>query len=71
MPRPKNVPKAVLPITFEHGPDFVTAVIHVGESTIGVRFESPEQLLMFSSELVEHATQVWPDNEWIKMYLEE
>lgn len=66
-----KIPKITLPITFEAGKGFVTAVIHIDNSTLGLRFESPEQLLGFFTELMENAIIAWPNNEFIKMYLEE
>ncbi|GIK42458.1 MAG: hypothetical protein BroJett011_62910 [Chloroflexota bacterium] len=65
---PKTGP---IPVTFEAGPGFVTVVIHIGPNTIGLRFESPEQLLEFFTGLMEHATIAWPDNPFIRMYLED
>lgn len=66
-----KIPAVHLPVTFEAGRGFVTAVFHIGGSTIGVRFESPEQILEFFTQLMESAAIAWPDNEWIKLYLEE
>lgn len=65
------IPSIHLPVTFEAGKGFVTAVIHIDNSTLGLKFESPEQLLMFFTELMEIAVIAWPDNEWIKLYLED
>ncbi|GIK39548.1 MAG: hypothetical protein BroJett011_33810 [Chloroflexota bacterium] len=62
---------APLPVTFEAGPGFVTAVIHAGPSTLGLKFESPEQLLYFLTDLMEHAVFAWPDNPFVQMYVEE
>lgn len=39
------------------------------DSTIGIRFESPEQLLTFCVELMEKAALVWPDHQLIEEYL--
>lgn len=47
----------------------VTAIFPVGQSTIGIRFESPEQMVEFFSAVMEKAVQVWPNNEWIKEYM--
>lgn len=68
-----NVPAIALqtPITFEVGPGFVTAVIHFGNSTMGLKFETAEQLLIFFSELIENAAMAWPDDPYIRMYLDE
>lgn len=66
-----NIPAIQLPVTFEAGKGFVTAVIHIENSTLGLRFESPEQLLGFFTELMESAVTAWPDNEFIKYYLED
>jgi hypothetical protein len=57
--------------------DHVVAVINLGSTvpispqTIGLRFESPEHMLTFFHEMLEKAVIVWPDNKWIKEYLEE
>jgi hypothetical protein len=71
--QPRNylgkIPTVLLPVTFEAGKGFVTAVIHIDNSTIGLKFESPEQLLTFFTELMENATLAWPDNPFIKLYL--
>jgi hypothetical protein len=65
-----KVPSVRLSTTFEAGPGFVTAVIHIDEnSTIGLKFETPEQLLGFFTELMENAVIAWPDNEFIQYYL--
>lgn len=71
MSKPSKAPTIQLPITFEAGKGFVTAVIHIQGSTLGLRFESPEHLLSFFTELMESAILAWPDNEFIKYYLEE
>jgi hypothetical protein len=42
-----------------------------GKGTIGIRFTSPEHLLETFSQLMEAGTKVWPDNPWIKEYLED
>ena len=64
-----KIPTIHLPITFETGSGFVTAVIHIDNSTLGLKFESPEQLLIFFTELLENAVIAWPDSD--KYYLEE
>jgi hypothetical protein len=46
--------------------DHVVAVFWLGESSIGLRFNSPEHILEFMSQVMEKAALVWPDNEWIK-----
>lgn len=62
---------ARLPVTFRAMSDHVVAIYEIdGKSTIGMRFESPEQMLSFFSEMMEKAVKVWPDNEWIKEYME-
>lgn len=60
-----------MPVTFEAGPGFVTAVFHIGGSTLGLKFESPKQLLEFFTGLMEHATIAWPDDPFIQMYQED
>lgn len=65
-----KIPAVRLPASFEAGPGFVTAVIHIDDkSTIGLRFESPDQLLGFFSELMENAVIAWPENPLIQYYL--
>jgi len=66
-----KIPTVHLPVTFEAGKGFVTAVIHIEGSTLGLKFESTGQLFTFFSELMEAAVLAWPDNELIKYYLEE
>lgn len=66
-----KIPAIPLPVTFEAGKGFVTAVIHIEKSTIGLNFMSPEQLLEFFTGLMEHAVIAWPDNEFIKYYLQD
>lgn len=70
MKRP-NFQVARLPVTFHAGKGFVNAVFHVNGSTLGIRFESPEQMLEFFGQMMEKAAQVWPNDEWIKMYVED
>lgn len=65
-----KIPAIKLPVTFEAGRGFVTAVIHIDDSTLDLKFESPDQLLSFFTGLIENAVIVWPDNEFIKYYLE-
>jgi hypothetical protein len=72
-----RVPEVVrLPATFHAMKDHVVAVMEtplpgIEHATIGLRFESPEQLLEFFSKLIEKAAVVWPDNKWIKEYFSE
>lgn len=66
-----KIPSVQLPVTFEAGKGFVTAVIHAGDSTLGLKFVSPEQLLEFFTGLMEHAVIAWPDNEFIQFYLQD
>ena len=66
-----KIPTARLPVSFEAGRGFVTAVIHIDNSTIGLKFESPDQLLGFFTELMENAVIAWPDNPFIRYYLSE
>ena len=66
------IPSVQLFTTFDAGPGFVTAVIHLDEnSTVGLKFESPDQLLEFFTGLMEHAVIAWPDNPFIQYYLSE
>lgn len=66
-----KIPAIQTAVTFEAGPGFVTAVIHIDGSTLGLKFDSPEKLLEFFTSMVESAVLVWPDNEFIKMYTSE
>lgn len=67
-----KIPKINTSTTFEAGQGYVTAVITLDEkSTIGIRFESPEQMLEFCSGLMKHAVLAWPDNEYVKYYMEQ
>lgn len=66
----RNVQATIeLPVTFQANKDHVVAVIELDYSTLGIRFNSPEQLLVFVTGLMEKAVTVWPDNEYIKEYL--
>lgn len=67
--RMAKIPQVHLPVTLETGKGFVTAVFHIDKSTIGIRFEQPEQMLEFFTQLMESAVIAWPDNEFIKYYL--
>lgn len=64
-----KIPAIHLPVSFEAGKGFVTAVIHIDDSTLGLKFESPEQLLGFFTELMENAVIAWPDDPFIQYYL--
>lgn len=64
-----KIPTVHLPVTFEAGKGFVTAVIHIDNSTIGLKFKSPEQLLTFFTQLMESAVIAWPNDQFIKYYL--
>lgn len=58
-----------LPVTFHAKETHVVAVFELGPNqTIGLRFESPEMMLEFFSKMMEKATLVWPNNEWVKEY---
>lgn len=72
--KPRIPEVAHLPVTFHAKKDHIVAVFTTTSpdafiQTIGVRFESPEQLLEFFSRMMEKAVQVWPDNSWVKEYL--
>lgn len=70
MKKQRSPKVARLPVTFHAKKDHVVAIYEIdGKSSIGMRFESPEQMLSFFSELMEAAVQVWPNNEWIREYL--
>jgi len=64
-----KIPSIELPVTFEAGKGFVTAIIHIDNSTIGLKFLSPDHLLGFFTELMENAVIAWPEDELIKFYL--
>lgn len=60
------------PPKFEAKEDHVVAILPIKDfGTIGVRFESVEQLLEFSAKLMDCAAEVWPDHPLINMYQEE
>lgn len=67
-PRIPEVVKSA--VEFHAYKNHIVAIFPVGQSTIGIRFESPEQLLEFFNRMMEKAVVVWPDNEWIKEYLQ-
>jgi hypothetical protein len=69
MTKPRIPEVAHLPVSFHAKKDHVVAIYYLKRSTIGIRFESPEQMLEFFNQLMEKAVLVWPDNEWIKEYL--
>lgn len=63
-------PKVVqLPVTFEAHLDHVVAIMAIGDSTIGIRFTSPEMIAEFCMQLMEKAKTVWPDNPLIQEYV--
>lgn len=64
-----KIPAVRLPVTFEAGPGFVTAVFHINGSTIGIKFESSVQMLEFSTQLIESAAIAWPNDPFIQYYL--
>ena len=66
-----KIPTARLPVSFEAGRGFVTAVIHIDNSTIGIKFVSPDQLLDVFTQLMENAVIAWPDNQYIQYYLDD
>ena len=66
-----KIPAIQLPVTFEAGNGFVTAVFHIGGSTIGIKFEQAEQMLTFFTQLMEQAIIAWPDNPFIQYYLDD
>lgn len=73
-PRKRHRKPAVihLPAEFEAGPNYVVAIVKADEHhTLGIRFESPEHIAEFTSRLMDLAAQVWPDNPWVKIYLDE
>lgn len=66
-----RIPETVkLPVEFYAKKDHVVAVMRIGDSSIGIRFNSPEHILEFMTNIMEKAAKVWPDNEWVKEYLE-
>ena len=72
MPKRKRNP-VVIPqsVEIKAMSDHIVAVIWLGDSSIGLRFLSPEHLLEFFQDLMKAACKVWPENEWIQEYLRE
>ena len=66
-----KIPAIRLPVTFEAGNGFVTAVFHIQGSTIGIKFEAPEQMLTFFTQLMKSAVIAWPDDPFIQYYLQD
>ncbi len=67
-----RIPETVnLPVQIKAKKDHVVAVFWIGESSIGIRFNSPEHILEFMSQVMEKAAIVWPENDWIKEFLDE
>lgn len=64
-----NIQIVEAPVTFQANRDHIVAVFNLNGNTIGVRFYSVESLLRFTTELIEQAAKVWPDNEYIREYL--
>lgn len=73
MRKHKPIVRDVIPSMpeFLTGKDYIVARFHIGGSTFGVRFVSPEQLMTFCVLLMEKAVKVWPDHNLMKEYLEE
>jgi hypothetical protein len=69
MPKARIPEVAHLPVTFHAKKDHVVAIFHIGESTIGIRFEHPEQILHFFVQMMDKAAIVWPDDPNIQEYL--
>ena len=67
--KPRIPEVARLPVSFHAKRDHIVAVFHIENSSIGLRFETPEQMLEFFQQMMEKAVLVWPENEWIKEYL--
>lgn len=68
--KPRIPERAVLPVEFHAYKNHVVAVYTLPTgSTIGMRFETPEQMLWFFAQMLEKAALVWPDNEYIREYL--
>ena len=65
-----KIPTVRLPVTFEAGQGFVTAVFHIENSTIGIKFEQPDQMLSFFTQLMESAVIAWPNDPFIQYYLQ-
>jgi hypothetical protein len=69
------------PVTIKQEPrieihqDHITAVFYLDQFeegvSIGIRFNSPEEVLEFSTKLMEAASRRWPENEYIKEYQDE
>ena len=69
MAQPRIPEVAYPPVTFHAKKNYIVAVFHLGNSTVGVRFQSPEQLLTFTVELMEKAKLTWPNHPLIKEYM--
>jgi hypothetical protein len=60
----------VLPARVEAKEDHVVLIVNIPpNSTIGLRFYSPEHLLETFEKLLDAAAEIWPDNEFIRMYV--
>lgn len=59
-------------VTIESEKGRVIAVVPLDDSSsIGIRFETPEQLLEFCHGLIEEAAKVWPNDPYMQEYLSE
>lgn len=62
----------VLETRVEAKEDHVVLVIEIPPaSTLGIRFVSPEHLMQVFLQLMEAASEIWPDNPLVQEYLEE
>jgi hypothetical protein len=62
---------AVVPVSYEAHEKYVVAVFYLDDSSVGVRFTSMKELLGFFDKLMQMATIVWPNDEYVKQYLTE
>ncbi len=67
--KPRIPEVAHMPVTFHAKKDHVVAVFHIAKNqTIGIRFESPEQMLEFFTRVMDKAVLVWPNNQLVIEY---
>lgn len=64
--------RAELPVSFYAYPSHIVAIYELPTgSTIGIRFESVEQMLWFFNKMLEKAALVWPSDPYIQEWLSE
>lgn len=53
-----------------NGKPTVKASVKMPNGNINIHFVSTEHILTFMEELMKVATEVWPDDQWVKEYQE-